>query len=185
MKKIYTIGIAGTSASGKSTLAYALQKRLECCKVKVIHMDEYYRPREERPVIKGIYNGKEYVDDNHPGALYMDRIRSDFHAARAAKWDVVILEGLFALYDEEIFSQLDLKIYVECDQDERLVRRIKRHLAFGQEFGEITERYVQAVQPRQRELVEPTKWKAQLLVNGMQDGEKNAELVLALAYGLD
>ena len=44
---------------------------------------------------------------------------------------------------------------------------------------------MQAVQPRQRELVEPTKWKAQLLVNGMQDGEKNAELVLALAYGLD
>lgn len=144
----------------------------------MIHMDEYYKPEAERPGMKGISDGKQYVDDNHPMALQMDKIVADFNRAGTGDWDVILLEGLFALWEEEIVSALDLKIYVECDADERLVRRIRRHLSYGQSFEEITQRYIQAVQPRQRQLVEPTKYLADIMINGMGSIDKSIEMIL-------
>lgn len=74
MSKAYMIGIAGASASGKSTFVELLEERLSGCKVKVIHMDEYYKAEDERPVIQGYPDEKTYIDDNHPQALDFDRI---------------------------------------------------------------------------------------------------------------
>lgn len=79
--------------------------------------------------------------------------------AMTEDWELILVEGVFALWDEQLTPFLDLKLYVYCDSDERLVRRIKRHLKIGQDLTEITERYVQAVQPRHMEYAEPTKWK--------------------------
>lgn len=177
MKKAYIIGISGGSSSGKSTFTGQLAKMLADLKLKVFHMDEYYRDSEQRPVIKGIYNGKQYVDDNHPLALNLDRFHEDVEAALTEDWDVIIAEGIFALWDEKLLPLLDFKLYVDCDADERLIRRIKRHLSFGEELGEITERYVQAVQPRHMEYVEPTKWRADLILNGFQMSGAELELV--------
>lgn len=176
--KTFKIGIGGTSASGKSVFSERLREKLgEFYKVKVIHMDAYYKPEAERPRIRGISDGREYVDDNHPLALEMDKIKKDFRDA--GEWDVVLLEGLFALWEEEIAAELDLKIYVDCDADERLVRRIGRHMSYGQSFEEITKRYVQAVQPRQRELVEPTKYQADIIINGIGNTDRSVEMILA------
>ena len=78
----------------------------------------------------------------------------------------VIVEGLLALWDEEIYQRLDLKLYVDCPDEERLARRVKRHLSLGQDLEEITDRYLNAVRPRFAQFVEPCKWRADLILNG-------------------
>lgn len=62
-KQAYIVGIAGESAGGKSTLADSLEKGLAGYKVKMFHLDEYFKEAEERPVIQGFLDGKMYRDD--------------------------------------------------------------------------------------------------------------------------
>lgn len=167
MERAYVVGIGGCSASGKSTLADRLAERLAGYRTEVFHMDRYFREPAERPAVTGILNGRVYRDDNHPETLDLERLRADVLALREER-DVLLIEGMFILWDEAMSPVLDLKVFVDCDPDERLTRRVNRNLSFGQELGEIMERYVQAVQPRQREYVEPSKWKADIIVNGFR-----------------
>lgn len=175
MRDAYIVGIAGESAGGKSTLSDCLKAGLKDAKVKSFHLDQYFKEPSMRPVVKGYLNEKTYRDDNHPDTLDWDRFHADFQEARTEGWDVILVEGMFALWDEKLAPLLDLKVYVDCDPDERFARRVARNLSYGQELGEIMERYVQAVQPRQQEYVAPGKWKADIIVNGFRtDGGKTA-----------
>lgn len=106
------------------------------------------------------------MDDSHPQALCLDQFYADFENALGQDWDVILVEGIFVLWEERILSRLDLKLFVDCDPDERLSRRVKRHLACGDELDEILERYVNAVKPRHMTYVEPAKWNADLILNG-------------------
>lgn len=182
MKKAYIVGISGESASGKSTITDCLKEKLTELKVKLIHMDDYYKEELQRPVILGLLDGKQYVDDNHPDCLNLDKFYSDLEKTISEDWDVILIEGIFTLWDKKILPLLDLRIFVDCDSDERLVRRIKRHNSIGQSFDEITQRYIQAVQPRQKEYVEPTKWKADIILNGFQMSSLGIEIILTWIY---
>lgn len=168
MQHTYIVGIAGESAGGKSTLAACLEKGLKEERVKSFHLDQYFKEPSERPVVKGFLNGKTYRDDNHPDTINWSRFHADLEEARTQDWDVILVEGMFALWDEKLASLLDLKVYVDCDPNERFARRVARNLSYGQELDEIMERYVQAVQPRQQEYVAPGKWKADIIVNGFR-----------------
>lgn len=160
---MFVIGIAGGTCSGKSTLTEKLEAYYGD-KCKVLHIDSYFR----HPSITTIapITGIEYVEHNHPDALYLDNLYRDFNEAIASDVPVVIIEGLFALYLKEIRDKLDLKIFVDLDSDERLVRRIKRFMARGQTFEEVTDRYIDTVRFRHNELIEPTRWHADMVVNG-------------------
>ena len=169
MKQAYIVGIGGCSASGKSTLSDRLEERLDGYRVKVFHMDKYFREPSERPEIVGILDGRVYRDDNHPNTMDLDRLHADVAAVREAEdVDIVLIEGMFILWDQAMAPLLDLKVFVDCDPDERLRRRISRNLGFGYDLNDIMDRYVQAVQPRQREYVEPSKWNADIIVNGFR-----------------
>ncbi len=173
----YIVGIAGASAGGKSTLVRQLEEKLTDCRVKTLHLDEYYKPEAERPRVLGVTDGKWYVDDNHPDAIDWDQFYASMEQARNQGYEVLLLEGILIWREERIWSLLDLKVYVDCDADERLVRRIRRHQGFGQSFEEITGRYVQAVQPRQRQLVEPAKWEADVILNGFLATNQGVEVL--------
>ncbi len=80
-KQAYIVGIAGESAGGKSTLADSLEKGLAGYKVKMFHLDEYFKEAEERPVIQGFLDGKMYRDDNHPDTLKWSRFHGDLEKA--------------------------------------------------------------------------------------------------------
>lgn len=179
MSKPYVIGFSGGSASGKSTIVDYFVRELKDYNVKAVHADEYYKEEAERPVMTGITDGMQYIDDNHPGALDLDKFYSDVDKAVAGGFDIVLLDGVFVLCDDKITPMLDLKIYVDCDSDERLVRRIKRHVGFGQDFDEITQRYVQAVKQRHMEYVEPSKWKADIILNGFLMPKLGKEIILS------
>ena len=98
---------------------------------------------------------------------------ADFRAAVSNPENrLVIIEGLFALYLPELLEHYDLKIFVDLKSDARLVRRIRRHLERGDTFDEITDRYIDTVRFRHDELVEPTRWRADLVLNGTFYGKE-------------
>ncbi len=179
MKKPFVLGIAGGTCSGKSTLAEHLVAALGSdYQVTLLNMDKYYR----QPSITTIapITGIEYVEHNHPDALRLDDLYADFEAAIADETaDFVIIEGLFALYLERIRTKCDLKVFVDLDSDERLVRRIDKFMARGQTKKEVTDRYIDTVRFRHNELIEPTRWHADMVVNGVLERGRAEEILLA------
>ncbi|MDU1854718.1 MAG: uridine kinase, partial [Clostridium baratii] len=95
-------------------------------------------------------------------------------------FDVIILEGLLTLWDEEIYSLLDLKLFVDCKADERIVRRLKRNMEWGLTFDDISNVYLDMVRYRHDEYVEPTKWKADLILNGSTISKVSIEAITSL-----
>ena len=92
------------------------------------------------------------------------------------EYDVLLIEGLFTLYLPEIRNRLSLKIFIDLQSDERLIRRIRRWIPQGQTFDEIADRYLDTVRYRHQEYVEPTRWYADLVINGTLS-EKSMDIV--------
>ena len=170
MKKPFVIGIAGGSASGKSTFTAKLEEALDGVSCTTLHMDSYFKPRAERPQSPAPVSGKVYMDDNHPETMDLARLRAALSAlVNAAEYQVIIVEGLLTLWDTEIFAMLDLKLFVECRADERIVRRLRRNMSWGLSYDEVANVYLDLVRYRHDEYVEPSKWKADFLLNGSND----------------
>lgn len=166
MKKPYIVGIGGGTASGKSTLCARLEQVFSGWRVRAFHLDEYFR--EDRPTVEAPFTGKPYRDDNHPAnTLDLDQAAADLaEAAASGGYDLILLEGAWALSWETLREQFDLKLFVDCRSDERLVRRIRRNTAWGLSFDEITNVYLDLVRYRHDEFVEPARWYADLVLNG-------------------
>jgi len=174
------IGIAGGSASGKSTITELLMKELDKSEVLVLHMDFYFKPEEELPLVEAPFSGKMYRDYNHPASFYLEKLRTDLsEAIKSEKYQVIIVEGLLVLWDKEISSMLDLKIFVDCKADERIVRRLRRNMSWGLSFDDISDVYLDLVRYRHDEYVEPGKWNADLIINGSGSSEKVLKMILA------
>lgn len=163
------IGIAGGSASGKSTFCGKLEEKLSDYRVKVLHMDDYFRPEQDRPYVASHLNGKYYVDDNCPDTIDFDQYHRDLDSACSQEYDIIILEGLLVLWDIYAKEKLDIRIFVDCRPAERIVRRVKRNMQWGQTFDQITEGYLNMVRFRHDQYVEPSKWTADFIVNGTGD----------------
>lgn len=176
--KPYVVGIAGGSASGKTTFANALAHALQGLKVHVIHMDTYFQPERQRPQSRAPITGKTYLDDNHPLTLDLPKLADDL-AGEIAKEEhrVILVEGHFALHDPAIYGQMDLKLFIDCRADERIVRRLRRNMARGLPFDQISEIYLDLVRYRHDEYVEPSKWRADLILNGSHPSETALELI--------
>ncbi len=179
MEKTFLVGIAGGSAGGKSTFAGKLAEGLKELNVKSISMDDYFKPAQERreaPAV--ILKDRVYRDDNHPSSFDLDKMRDDvLRLKESAVFDVLILEGLLTLWDDEILNLLDLKLYVDCRADERIVRRIRRNMTWGLSLDEISDVYLDLVRYRHDEFVEPTKWRADMIVNGSLPFDRPLEMI--------
>jgi uridine kinase len=175
-KRPYVVGISGGTCSGKSTVADILAKALgEKYTATVINMDRYYK----KPIIRTIapFTRKEYAEANHPDSLERDRLFSDYLAAIGdAGNDIVIVEGLFSLYYDEIRERLDLKVFIDLKSDERMYRRIKRWMD-RQPLDEIALRYLDTVRYRHDEFVEPTRWHADMIINGSLDANMGTRIL--------
>ncbi len=187
-QKPYVVAIAGGTCSGKSTLTDRLAEHFTpLCRVKVLHMDSYFK--KEPPTTIAPITRKEYVEHNHPDTLELPRLYGDFQEASApgAPWDLVLIEGLFALYLDPIRERADLKVFVDLESDARLVRRIVKHMAWGQTYEQVTDRYLDTVRFRHNELIEPTRWHADVVLNGTLDdhqGQQVLEVYLGNQLGL-
>ncbi|MBP3347872.1 MAG: uridine kinase [Clostridia bacterium] len=171
------VGIAGGTASGKSTFTDLLVDALGDVKIGVIHMDSYFKRESERPHVASHLNGKVYVDDNCPDTIDWQGFHRDLDGMIAEDNDVIIAEGLLVLWDEHTRDCLDLKIFVDCRSDERLARRIKRNAQWGQSFEQVTDVFLNMVRFRHDQYVEPTKWIADVIVNGSGDKSLVCDMV--------
>ncbi|KAI1356897.1 uridine kinase [Xylaria sp. FL0043] len=140
------IGIAGSSGSGKSTLSQAIVSKLNLPWVVILSMDSYYKPLDPESSKKAFMN--EY-DFDSPEAIDFDALLETLRDLKAGKRaevpvysfekhqrleettiiyspHVLILEGIFALYDPRVMDLMDMRIYCEADADTCLSRRILR-----------------------------------------------------------
>lgn len=177
MSKI--IGIAGGTASGKSTISKKIAKLYEeNYSVKIIQMDWHYKNKDLRPKVQSHISGTYYIDDNCPTSINWDSFHEAIEEAINENYDFIIIEGLFVLYDEYLKPHLDLRVYVDCRSDERVVRRLKRNMGWGMDFDDIASVYLDMVRFRHDQYVEPTKWTADIIVNG----SGNTDFICQMIY---
>ena len=138
------IGIAGGSGSGKSTFTNRLKKHFGD-DVVVIYHDNYYRRQDGIP-----FEERVKVNYYHPDSLETD----------------LLVEGILLLADPRIRDLLDIKVYVEADADERILRRISRDVEErGRDLNGIIDQYLTTVKPMHYLYVEPTRAKADIVIN--------------------
>ncbi|WP_170311564.1 uridine kinase family protein [Vallitalea okinawensis] len=177
MKKPLVVGIAGGSGSGKSTTCSYIEKYLKEFSVKSIHMDDYFI--EDPPMIVAPISRLIYEDHNHPDTIDFNRLLFDLEELlNRQDCQVILIEGLMTLYKDEIRDVLDLKVFVDCQADERIIRRIRRNMGWGQTFEDITSVYLDAVRYRHNEFVEPSRWHADIVLNGSKFSDTGLDVVI-------
>lgn len=175
---MYIMGIAGGSCSGKTTLTAALERRFaeEGIKTQIIHMDSYFKnptPNTIAPITR-----IEYPEHNHPDSFKLDAFYTAIAQAAASDADVVIVEGLLVLYLDEVREKLHLKVFVDLLSDERIIRRVKRFMRDnGQTLDEVAMRYLDTVRYRHNEFVEPSRWHADVVINGAAKLENSTDIL--------
>ncbi len=177
------IGIAGGTGSGKTTVVKRIVESLPKGEVVVLPQDSYYKdsshiPVEERQNInfdhpeafewsllsKHLKMLKEGKDIQQPTYSYITCTRQK-ETIHIEPREVVIVEGILALCDEELRNQMDLKIFVDADSDERLIRVISRDVVErGRTAEAVMERYTRILKPMHLQFIEPTKRYADLIV---------------------
>lgn len=177
------IGVAGGTGSGKTTAVRKIMEALGSGDVVVIQHDSYYRDRsylspEERACI----------NYDHPDALETDLFADhlellisgmpaeipvyDFvtHTRRretvlVEPASVIVVEGILILADKRLRSLMDIKIFVDTDDDVRFIRRMERDVRErGRSYESVVEQYLSSVKPMHIEFVEPSKRYADIII---------------------
>lgn len=183
---LYIVGVAGGSASGKSTFTAALIPALAAgeppLRAELLGMDRYfYRGAPGGPMFRSPTLG-ELPNANHPDSADNARLAADIDARGAAADapDVLIVEGLMALHVAAIRERLDLRLFIELDADERALRRLLRDMAGGRGNGDpqfIATYYRECARVGHRLYVEPSRAHADLILRGDADFARTAEMV--------
>ncbi len=186
--KTTIIGIAGGTGSGKSTFTNRLKDYFGD-RVTDIYHDDYYKAHDEIP-----FEERQYINYDHPDSLETDLLVAHLEALREgrsiecpvydftrhtrshrtkiiAPSQVIIVEGILIFQDERLRNLFDIKIFVEADADERILRRVLRDMnERGRDLENIINQYLTTVKPMHYLYVEPTKTLADIVINsGLND----------------
>jgi uridine kinase len=192
------IGIAGGSGSGKTSVTNAILDHLDRDQVLVIQHDSYYRDLSS-------YGGLSPAEINfdHPDSLetsLLIRHVEDLRAGRAVdqpmynfathrRMDstlridprrIIIIDGILIFVDDRLRKLMDIKIYVDTDADERLIRRIRRDiLERGRSVESVMQQYTGTVKPMHLQFVEPSKHWADVIVPRGSENVVAIDMVVA------
>jgi uridine kinase len=185
---MYLIGIAGGSGSGKTTFAEKIIKEVPGTEVVLVHQDNYYLDRLPQ---ESFIEGQPNFDS--PLAFDWDLFRKhlnllkkgkriqgpvyDFARSRRGKEKneigparVVIVEGILALWDEEIRENMDLKVYLKVEADIRFIRRLHRDVSDRKrELDDIIGQYYRTVRPMHLRYIQPTQQHADIIIGEHHD----------------
>ncbi|SFL23778.1 uridine kinase [Lachnospiraceae bacterium KH1T2] len=187
-QKPIIIGIAGGTGSGKSTFTNRLKDKFGD-HVTVLYHDNYYRAQDDLS-----FEERKKMNYDHPSAFETDlliehlRELKNGHAVQCPIYDysnhnrsnevtvvkpsrIILLEGILVLADERLRKMMDIRIFVDADADERILRRVQRDVKErGRDIENIIDQYLTTVKPMHYLYVEPTKMYADFVTNsGMND----------------
>ena len=177
------IGVTGGSASGKTSVSQAILTMFKDENISMIEHDSYYKDQsqltfEERtktnydhPLafdtdyliaqLKELQNGRA-VDI--PTYDYANHTRSE-KTYRQEPVDVLIVEGILVLENEKLRNLMDIKVFVDTDDDVRILRRIRRDIEErGRTLDSVITQYMDAVKPMYHQFIEPTKRYADVII---------------------
>ena len=181
--KTIIIGIAGGTGSGKSTFTNKLKDTFHE-DVAVLYHDNYYRDQSDIPLEE-----RKKTNYDHPDAMETELLVEHLHQLKEGKaiecpvYDytmhtrsnqvmkvepkrVILLEGILVLADERLRNLMDVKVYVEADADERILRRVIRDVKErGRDIEGVVEQYLTTVKPMHYLYVEPTRTTADIVIN--------------------
>ncbi|NLP35519.1 MAG: uridine kinase [Clostridiales bacterium] len=183
------IGVSGGSASGKTTVANRLK---EICKdsVELLSHDFYYKPHDDLPMEE-----RAKLNYDHPNAFDTERIIEDIKCLKQGKAidrpvysynlhtrlpetvrvnpaQVIIVEGFMIFENPNLRDLFDIKVFVDTDADERLIRRIIRDVnERGRTLESVIDQYTNTVKPMHEQFVEPYKKYADIIIprGGLND----------------
>ena len=187
------IGIAGGTGSGKTTVVKKIVETLPVNTVAVIPQDSYYNAQWDVPE-----ELRKKTNFDHPDAFEWPLLAHQIEELRKGNaieqptysyitctrqqetvhvepHDVIIVEGIMALYDKGLRELMDLKIFVDAEPDERLLRVIERDIAErGHSLEMLIDKYRNVLKPMHDEFIEPTKQYADIII---PNGGENARAV--------
>jgi len=196
---MYIIGIAGGTGSGKTTVVRKIVESLPDSQVAVIPQDSYYNDNSAIPMEE-----RRKINFDHPNAFDWKLLIHQINELRAGHsieqptysyiesnrmpetvhiepCEVIIIEGIMALCSKELRDLMDLKIFVDADPDDRLIRVIARDMAErGRTAQMVMDRYTDVLKPMHLEFIEPTKRYADLIIP--QGGENKKAIDIMRAY---
>lgn len=177
------IGVAGGTASGKSTLVHRLQETFVDESVVVLSHDYYYKAHDELPLEE-----RAKLNYDHPDAFDTDLMCEQIKALRRGEAvhrpvysfvqhnrlpdtveiqpaRVIIIDGILILDCPKLRELMDVKIFVQTDDDVRLARRIQRDVKErGRSVDSVIEQYLSTVKPMHQQFVEPSRRYADLII---------------------
>lgn len=187
------IGIAGGTGSGKTTVVRKIVDTLPADTVAIIPQDSYYNDQSHLPL-----EVRKKTNFDHPDAFEWPLLAHQIGELRAGRAieqptysyitctrlaetvhveprDVIIVEGIMTLYDRSLRDLMDLKIFVDAEPDERLLRVIERDMAErGHPLDMLITKYRNVLKPMHDEFIEPTKQYADIII---PNGGENARAV--------
>ncbi|WP_025799186.1 uridine kinase [Hoylesella saccharolytica] len=203
MNKTTIIGIAGGTGSGKTTVVNKIVEALPPHYVAVVPLDSYYNDtsemtEEERHAINfdhpDAFDWKllaKHIDDLRKGIaieqptysyLLCNRLKETIHVSPKP---VIIIEGIMTLLNKRLRDIMDLKIFVDADPDERLIRNIQRDtIDRGRTVSMVVERYLEVLKPMHEQFIEPTKRYADLIIPQGGENERGIGILCRYIEGL-
>ncbi len=194
--KPLTIGITGGSGSGKTFFLQGLSKRFAPHELCLISQDNYYKPRDQQPIDEnGVKNfdlpisidRENFLRDLLKLKAGQDVIKNEYtfnNPSAAPKQlqfkaaPILVVEGLFVQYFEEISKELDLKIFIEAKDHVKLGRRIRRdQTERGYDIDDVLYRYQYHVMPVYESQIEPLKHYADLVIPNNSNFDKALEVL--------
>ncbi len=183
MQKPFTIGITGGSGSGKTFFLQGLSSRFLPEEICLISQDNYYKPRDQQPIDEnGIKNFDLPVSIDHETfAADLLKLKAGQNITKkeytfnnpAAEPQVlefktapiIVVEGLFVQYFEDLEKELDLKIFIEAKDHVKLGRRIRRdQIERGYDLDDVLYRFQFHVMPVYERLIKPLKHQADIVI---------------------
>nr|CCC56300.1 uridine kinase [Weissella thailandensis fsh4-2] len=184
------IGVTGGSGSGKTTVSQDIIKRLAGESVVMVPQDAYYQDQSEKSMAERRMTNYDHPDslDNEllisqlkqllnretieqPTYDYTNHTRSS-ETITVEPADVIILEGVLLFTEQKLRDLLDIKVYVDTDDDLRFIRRMQRDIVErGRTVDSVVNQYMETVKPMYHQFVEPTKRYADII---LPEGGANA-----------
>lgn len=190
------IGIAGGTGSGKTTVVKKIVEALPPHYVAVVPLDSYYNDttemtEEERHAINfdhpDAFDWKlliKQVNELRKGNAIEQPTYSYFKCNRLPETihvepkPVIIIEGIMTLLNKKLRDMMDLKIFVDADSDERLIRNIQRDIVErGRDVKMVVDRYLEVLKPMHEQFIEPTKRYADVIIPQGGENVKGIDMV--------